>query len=850
MRCITLVIGILCASAAMPAAAQQTRTVTAGDEYRASGTLRRWFGEGYRDIWTTPFEAPVLDLATEAGGLEPVRQVGGLQTAGLALRGADGRSYTFRSLHKEPERLLPAEWRRSWPAKLLRDATSATHPGAAVILPVLAEAAGIPHTRPRLVVMPDDPRLGAFRATFANTLGTFEEYPTAGTNGRTGFDGATKIVSTADLWSRWLQGPENRIDSRAFLRARILDLFVDNYDRRRGQWRWMRLPGEPLWEPLPEDPDMAFVRHNGLVIASMRRRQPRLLEFSEHYTWNLEGPTSNAAEVDRWLLADLPASAYEQIARELQSAWTDDVIDRAVAQMPPEWRRVDAGFLERALRTRRDALVPYVQHFYRYLVERIDVHLTDGNEHVTVATGPDRSTALTATVEGGSAPYYNRTFVPGETSEVRLYLHGGTDTIERTGNDGPIHVRVIAGSGTKNVHSADTRTEVWADASQVGGGRISRHDPWTNPAPVADAPWLEPRNFGTWTIWQPTAWFAPDLGVVLGASITHTSYGFRSVPAAKEQTLRGGWAFGEMGGKIEYDGLFRRPASALAYQMRVFASGIEQINFFGFGNESAKAGRSQYRSEQTVFSVAPAARFGSSPKLLFTIGPEVRYARSGQGAGTVLADQAPYGTGRFGLVAVQARFDADTRVNPTTSIMAMAVNGGPADSADQPPGQGIHVSASTSVTPAVWDVQETYGRVDGWVGAYAGNVNVQIAARVGGERVFGTYPWFDAASLGGRTNRGFHSRRFAGDASLYGNVELRTYFGQPKFASIFPSRIGLVGFIDAGRVWLSGEDSREWHPSAGGGLLLKPVGTPIVLRAVVAHGSEGTLIYAGSGFRF
>ena len=61
-------------------------------------------------LWpdSTPFEAPVLDLATEAGGLEPVRQVGGLQTAGLALRGADGRSYTFRSLHKEPERLLPA----------------------------------------------------------------------------------------------------------------------------------------------------------------------------------------------------------------------------------------------------------------------------------------------------------------------------------------------------------------------------------------------------------------------------------------------------------------------------------------------------------------------------------------------------------------------------------------------------------------------------------------------------------------------------------------------------------------------------------------------------------------------
>ncbi len=359
----------MCALAAT-AAAQDRKPVTAGPEYKATPTLRRWFGPGYRDVWTTPFEAPVLDLKTEAGGLAPVRQVGGLQTAGLAMRGADGKSYTFRSLHKEPERLLPAEWRGSWPAKLLRDATSATHPGAAVMLPILAEAAGIPHTEPRLVIMPDDPSLGAFRQTFANQVGTFEEYPTAGAAGRAGFAGATEIVSTATLWTRWLQGPPDRIDSRAFLRARILDLFVENYDRRRGQWRWMQIPGKAGWQPLPEDPDMAFVRHNGLIIASMRSRQPRLLEFSDKYTDNLEGPTSNAAEVDRWLLADVDSSVYDELATELQAAWSDPVIDRVTAGLPEPWRALDNGALARALKARRAALPAYVHRFYRYLAER------------------------------------------------------------------------------------------------------------------------------------------------------------------------------------------------------------------------------------------------------------------------------------------------------------------------------------------------------------------------------------------------------------------------------------------------------------------------------------------------
>ena len=115
--------------------------------------------------------------------------------------------------------------------------------------------------------------------------------------------------------------------------------------------------------------------------------------------------------------------------------------------------------------------------------------------------------------------------------------------------------------------------------------------------------------------------------------------------------------------------------------------------------------------------------------------------------------------------------------------------------------------------------------------------------------MFGTYPWFDAAFIGGRNDRGFHSHRFGGDASVYGNAELRTYFGGPHFASIFPVRFGLTGFVDTGRVWLKGESSNAWHPSAGGGFLLKPVGTTLVFRAIAADGGEGVLYYIGSGFR-
>jgi len=92
--------------------------------------------------------------------------------------------------------------------------------------------------------------------------------------------------------------------------------------------------------------------------------------------------------------------------------------------------------------------------------------------------------------------------------------------------------------------------------------------------------------------------------------------------------------------------------------------------------------------------------------------------------------------------------------------------------------------------------------------------------------------------------------RFAGDASLSGGAEVRRYLTGPVYQSVFPVRLGVVGFADAGRVWLAGDRSDTWHPSWGGGAVLKPVGTSIVLRAVAAHSADGTLFYAGSGFTF
>jgi outer membrane translocation and assembly module TamA len=65
-----------------------------------------------------------------------------------------------------------------------------------------------------------------------------------------------------------------------------------------------------------------------------------------------------------------------------------------------------------------------------------------------------------------------------------------------------------------------------------------------------------------------------------------------------------------------------------------------------------------------------------------------------------------------------------------------------------------------------------------------------------------------------------------------------------------PARVGVVGFVDTGRVWLRNEASDTWHTSLGGGLLVQPVSMPITVHAIAANGDEGTRFYFGLGYPF
>ncbi|MEW5915457.1 MAG: hypothetical protein AB1762_03585 [Gemmatimonadota bacterium] len=331
-----------------------TVSVVAGPQYTAGWFHRFILGDDYRDLWTAPIEVELLDLKAVAGGLKPTQRGGSAQTVSLRFEGADGREYVFRPSEKDFTRGLPPELKETLVRDIAQDQVAGYHPAAAIVVSRLLDATGLHHPRPRLVVMPNDPALGEFRADFAGVIGTFEERPDDDFGETPDRPGARSVISSERLFERMRNNHENRVNARAFLAARLFDILVGDRDRHRDQWRWGRFSSErdAPWEPIPRDRDMPFARFEGLGPYVVRGAVPQLTTFNSRYP-DMVWLNWNAREIDRLLLVPLGRAAWDSAAAMLQAQISDAVIDSAIAAMPPPYAQIDGPRLRADLISRR-----------------------------------------------------------------------------------------------------------------------------------------------------------------------------------------------------------------------------------------------------------------------------------------------------------------------------------------------------------------------------------------------------------------------------------------------------------------------------------------------------------------
>src|SRR5262249_38628705 len=382
-------------------------------------------------------------MRSYGGGLPPPGPLGHGETQALGLKGADGRAYTFRPVIKDPTTHLPVDLRDTLARRVLIDQMASGHPAGHVVAPALLRAAGILHNEPHLVVMADDPGLGEYRKEFANVVGDIEEW-----GGSPAFGGTVETIDGEEMWKRLRESPDVRVDSRAYLKARLVDQLMGDWDRNRGQWRWGRVPGQKLWQPIPEDRDQAFVRFEGFFNWVIRPNLPLVVKFGPDYS-DVAGLTYDGWDVDKRILADLEWPVWDEVAKELQGQLTNEVIETAAKLQPPEFYAKDGERLVAGLKSRRDALPAQAQRFYHYINKDVDVFGTDAHELVEAHRSDNGDLELSlrrasAEDEPLDEPYFHRHFDAKVTNEVRLYLYGGNDTLVVTGgHHGGVLLRTV-----------------------------------------------------------------------------------------------------------------------------------------------------------------------------------------------------------------------------------------------------------------------------------------------------------------------------------------------------------------------------------------------------------------------
>jgi len=833
-----------------------TRVVRADPDLGAGPVKRLFLGSNYRDVWTAPVRVPVLDLGRAEGGLTPIKRGGGYQTVSLRVENPEGREFVLRQVQKRPDLLLPPGLQGTFAADVFTDQMSTTNPYAALVVPHLAEAAGIYHTEPQIVVVPDDPRLGVYREAFANTLVLFEERPAGDVSDLDKFGNAEDIDGYTTVYQQLREDNDVRVDQPFFLRNRLFDLFIGDWDRHEDQWRWAEfepveldstLTGEArtqgrVYRAIPRDRDQAFFNVTGVLPKLAQLYVPGLQDFDPEYG-NVMGLTENGLYQDRRLLNKLERDDWLAVARDLQARLTDDVLRDALDGWPEQIDVLHGEEVFRTLQSRRDQLIDAATEFYELQARTVDVVGSDKHERFVVERrdGETEVTVHKTSKEGENRKViYHRVFPHDETKELRLYGLGGRDRFEIGGatDAGPI-LHVVGGPGEdafmgEGVASRRVRYYDTERGNEIESGRAAvtrSDDPSVNR--------YDPDDFAYpfYTV-LPAGGFSATDGVRLGASATfvrpafrHDPYGQRHRIGASVSTLTGGiagsyeghWveAFGPLDGVFAFEGSTPRDVR----------------NFYGFGNETTNDQSADFyrvRLAEAALSAGVAWRPRESAE--FGLAPVVEVTAVEQTEGRILG----------GLPEESEVFDPQWFAGGDASVVLHHAD------RDVNPRQGFRWENHAGVRVGVSGASDTFAPLASAFTLYLSprlDPQITLALRAGAAHVAGDFPFYEAATLGGEsTLRGYRSTRFSGRSSLYQNAELRIALLNVRTYAA-GGTLGLLGFVDNGRVWADGEGSTVWHQGYGGGLWMNLFDL-ILLRGTIGASDEGTFVNIGFGFLY
>ena len=819
--------------------------VKAHPEYNKGGSVHRWFfGKNYRKEWAAEVKLPVIRISEIYGGLTPEQEGGGMQSKSLRLKDKSGKEWVIRSVEKTPDKLLPESLRSTFAVDWLDDALSGQHPFSALVVPPLADAVGVPHSNPVIGVVADDPALGKYRKKFGNLICLLEERDPIG-----------ESDNTVKMLGKLAEDNDNTFDGENFLRARMLDLLIGDWDRHEDQWRWAETKKDKgkAYVGVPRDRDQVFHLEEGLFpdIAALPYINPALGDFTN--TPNYRYGIYKTRFINAYPNAQFTHERWMQIANDFVAAETDDVLESSLRLLPGITYMMGHDVLLAKLKARRAAIPQTMDKYYRFIYRFADVRLSDKNEKVVITGLPDSSLSVQVNKINKDGEVKDSimsvVYSPKYTKEIRLYTSAGDDKITINNTTSPIDLRLIGSGGDKvyTVTQSANKIRLYDTKSPKFEGmtdRLSKH---------LSADTMNTRFVPTnpYNIWMPlaTAALNSDDGFLLGLGFKYTKYdGFRKLPYTSSQQLMITHAFATDAFRVKYNGEWIQAIGKADITLQLYAQAPDNtVNFFGLGNNTVlnknqPRYRRYYRTRFDTYQLDPALRWHTGDGATLSAGPSFQFYHSDpkDNVGRFIKNTSLIGSyDSLTIDRDKAHAGFVVNFNSNQRIGNILPTGGYYFNVTLQGYKGLNNYSKDylQIRPEFTFYQKlTY------------NGSVVLSDRIGGGVTIGQPAFYQAMFLGGQGNLlGYLQYRFAGKQMVYNNLQGRVkLFNIASY--IIPGQLGLSGFYDTGRVWADNEHSDKWHQGVGGGLYFSPAGLT-VLQVLAGHSEEGWYPYVSLNFR-
>ncbi len=834
------------------------------EEVDKSKFYKTVWGERYSKYYATKIKAKTVDLDTLYGGLVPVRKGGGHQSRSLRLKHKDGRQFVMRALKKSAEQYLQAmafqdqfiigKFKDTPVEDILEYFYTGSHPYAPFTIAKLSDAVGIYHTNPKLFYVPKQKALKGFVDDFGDELYMIEEHTSEG-HDIDGFGHAKKIESTDDLMEKLRKDEDYQLDARAYVRARLFDIMIGDWDRHNDQWRWAQFKtdeGKKLFRPIPRDRDQPYsIMGDGALLGFATKTVPslKLFEGFHEEIKSVKGFTSSPKTfaLDMALLSGTTRDQWEEEARFIQKNIDESVIDAAFEEFPEEVRDETVQHIKKVLLARKKNLWHTAREYFKIISKYSIVTGTDKDDYFKITSLSNGMVDVKAfRIKDGKPKdlFFDKRFDASTTKEIWIYGLDDDDVFEVIQNVGDIKLRLVGGqnndvykiaSGSKGVHTYDFKTKK-NTYDETYSGRVHR----LNDYDTNTYQFMKVKASNNQIL--PTIGSNPDDGFKIGFANTYTFNGFRQNPFTAQHNFSGAFYFATSGFDLGYTGEFANVFGKANLELSAkFTSPNFAQNFFGLGNDTENFDDdldfdfNRIKIRTMRFSPALVWRGFLDSKVKLGLSYENYEVEETEGrfiedfyTNQGLDNQQDF----LGIHGTYSYENSDSSAFPT---------------------MGMAFSLKAGYTANISDTERAFGYLIPALSIdyrLSSDGRLVFATKLKGHINFGDdFEFYQAANLGANNGlRGFRFQRFNGKTSFFQNSDVRLSLRKVN-AGFLPFIPGIFAGFDYGRVWMPDEDSNTWHNSYGGGLFLNAAGI-MSANLGVFDSSDGLRFSFGLGFGF